>query len=265
MLGLVANLPKPVSSKIQGAAQTSERFVHELEPCVKQSRELGQRPPDSLGTTGERPAESAHKEPVKTVAVAGQEPSDHPDEEPAKPGDAPHAIEAWLAGGGSSVSAGKIDVPVQATFALTAGYPISITPQFRVHVGGAFTFTPVPYTIDKTATMAAQSKTGQLTAIMANVGATYDVIPRLDLRLDAGIGGLFFNASESQFTDNNPTSGALTMFHVRGGFAIDYAVIPNLVIGPAVALSYSPAKAGLRDDVKSFTSVDFMVGVGYRM
>jgi hypothetical protein len=42
-------------------------------------------------------------------------------------------------------------------------------------------------------------------------------------------------------------------------------VIPNLVIGPAVALSYSPAKAGLRDDVKSFTSVDFMVGVGYRM
>jgi hypothetical protein len=53
---------------------------------------------------------------------------------------------------------------------------------------------------------------------------------------------------------------------VRVGLSADYAFTPN-VIGTVApfAFSYSPAKEGLRDDISSITSIDFMVGIGYRM
>ena len=56
------------------------------------------------------------------------------------------------------------------------------------------------------------------------------------------------------------------MLHVRVGVSADYAFTPNLLatVTP-FAFSYSPAKSGLVDSVKSFTAIDFMVGLGYRM
>ena len=56
------------------------------------------------------------------------------------------------------------------------------------------------------------------------------------------------------------------MFHLRIGVSGDYAITPNVIatIAP-FAFSYSPPKAGLRDDIKSITAIDFMVGIGYRM
>jgi len=104
-----------------------------------------------------------------------------------------------------------------------------------------------------------------MTAVMANAGLTYDVIPKLDLRFDFGVGALFFGASESKFTAGNPTSGALTMFHLRGAASADYAVARNVVVSATFAGSYSPPKDGLDDAIKSILSFDFMAGVGYRM
>ena len=56
------------------------------------------------------------------------------------------------------------------------------------------------------------------------------------------------------------------MFAVRVAASADYAFTPNVygTVTP-IAFSYSPAKAGLRDDIKSLTRLDFMLGVGYRM
>ena len=72
--------------------------------------------------------------------------------------------------------------------------------------------------------------------------------------------------SESQFTNYAPTSGALSMFHLRAALSADYAVTPNLIVtATPVAFTFSPPKEGLSEDIDSITSIDFMIGIGYRM
>ena len=151
-------------------------------------------------------------------------------------------------------------MPMQATFALVGGYPIPIDSKLTVEVGAAFTFTPIPYD----AMMG--SKTAQMWGLLANGGATYEVIPRLGLRGDVGLGALFFaNVGGSPFTGGSDTDGALSMFHVRAAVSADYAVTPNLVItATPFAFTYSPPKTGLTPDITSITSIDFMIGIGYR-
>jgi len=106
--------------------------------------------------------------------------------------------------------------------------------------------------------------------VLADAGATYLVMPRIGVRADVGVGALIFSGisdAGNPFTDMGaPTSGALTMFAVRAAVSGDYAITPNIyaTLVP-FAFTYSPAKDGLRSDLKSITRMDFMVGVGYRM
>jgi hypothetical protein len=251
--------------------------INDLEACVQQAASISKKPPSNNlppdGETGDKtppPAgDPGHKDAHKDVATAaphGDEPdSDVPESKPT--GRRPHLISARLTGGGTKVSAGNNAVPVQATFALVAGYPIPINRKLTVDAGAAFTFTPVPYTINGVRPGMDTSKTAQLIGLVANAGATYEVAPKIGVRGDLGLGALFFsNVSDSVFTAGAPTSGALTMFHVRAGISGDYAVTPNLIVtAPSIAFSYSPPKEGLGSDIKSITSFDFMVGIGYRM
>jgi hypothetical protein len=90
------------------------------------------------------------------------------------------------------------------------------------------------------------------------------------LRGDLGIGANVFGGISDMgnpFTQNGAaTTGALGMLAVRVGVAADYMVTPNVLITVApIAFTYSPAKDGLRSDIKSLTRLDFMLGVGYRM
>jgi tetratricopeptide (TPR) repeat protein len=265
-ISLATSLPKPVSSKVQAAQTTSERFVRELEECNKTAQELSKRQPDNVekqnGTNSRRePAKVADSTPDGEGGEA-----DTGTHATSQFGTSPHAFEAWFSGGGTAVATGskKIPMPVLATFALVAGYPISITPELRLHAGAAFTLLLVPFNKD-TADMKATS-TGTMTSAMANIGATYDVARRVDLRFDAGFGIMAITgASETAFTANAPTTGALTTFHVRGGLSLDYAMTPNFVLGPSLALSYSPAKEGLDPTITGFTAFDFMVSAGYRL
>jgi hypothetical protein len=56
------------------------------------------------------------------------------------------------------------------------------------------------------------------------------------------------------------------MVHVRVGLSADYAITSNVVATlTPFAFSYSPPKQGLDDSIKSIMSIDFMLGVGYRM
>jgi hypothetical protein len=284
-----ADTVKPLSDKDR---KSVEDFIKDLEPCAQQAASLGKRPPDSLQSDGDsgRQPDSARKdaarEPVKAtrptsaVTPASKEvaaiPHRAPGEAEAEDEDtgtptkraplAPHLISARLTGGGTKVNAGKIDVPVQAMFALIAGYPIPVNRQLTVDAGLAFTFAPVPYTVAAQGTLPERNKTGQLMSIMANASPSYELIPQLDVRADIGVGALLFNASESEFTMGNPTSGILSMFHIRTALSVDYAVTPNVLITAApFGFSYSPAKAGLDRSITSITAFDFMVGVGYRM
>jgi len=247
---------KPLAAEKR--AEIEER-IKELAECAKQSEAIRQKPPD-------RNPEDEPKEPLPPKETAVKPPEEEPEEEPdvVKTADpSPRVISIRGLGGGAKITTGDLEVPVQATAALIAGYPLKLQEKFTLELGAGFTFTPVPF--EDSATM--ESKSARLIAVIGNAGATYQVAPKIGLRADVGLGVLFFSGvSESPFTGNAPTSGALSMFHVRAGISGDYAITPNVIatIAP-IAFSYSPPKAGLRDDIKSITALDFMVGIGYRM
>jgi hypothetical protein len=265
-----ADTVKPLSPKTR---RDVEERINELEACAQQAASISKKPPNNnLPPDGERdpgdkqpdtrkapPKETATTTAPGTVTPSGSEEDDGGSVTAAASGPA-HLISVRFDGGGTKVTAGSNEVPVQATFALVAGYPIPIDSKLTIEAGGAFTFTPVPYDV------AMGSRTAQLWGLMANGAATYEVYPKIGLRGDVGVGALFFaNVDKSPFTAGNDTTGALTMFHLRAAVSADYAVTPNLVItATPVAFTYSPPKAGLSSDIDSITSIDFMIGIGYR-
>jgi tetratricopeptide (TPR) repeat protein len=271
---------KPLSAKTR---KDVEDRITELEACVQQATSISKKPPnnnippdgdgdgDGKAPSSDPHKDPSHKDPHKDVATAnthgdGEDGDDEGEPRPAR-SSRPRLIVARLTGGASKVSAGDNAVPVQATFALTAGYPIPINDKLMIDAGAAFTFTPVPYTIAARQGMPEASKTASLIGVLANAGATYQVAPKISVRGDLGLGALLFsNVSESVFTAGAPASGALTMFHVRAAISGEYAITPNIQLTlPSIAFSYSPPKDGLAADIKSITSFDFMLGLGYRM
>jgi hypothetical protein len=168
--------------------------------------------------------------------------------------------------GVGKVSAGDLSVPINPTFALIGGYPIQINPKLRIEPGLAVIGQPVGY--KNGITMA--SSTASLISVLANGSGVYSLAPKMSARGDLGLGMLVFSGISdpgSPFTQNGAgTTGALTMFAVRLAASLDYELTPKLVgtVTP-LSLTYSPAKSGLRDDIKAITQFDFMVGIGYRM
>ena len=188
---------------------------------------------------------------------------------------APHVISARAYGGGAKLTTGSLKIPIQATFAALAGYPIRVNDTLGIDAGAAFTFTPVPFEV-MNEQGAKVSRSARLMAAVANAGVTYRATSKLGLRLDLGAGILVFSgASASPFTANAAimNGNALSMFHVRVGASADFAITPNFIATVVpFAFSYSPGKAGLqtRDNgelhkITAITAIDFMVGLGYRM
>jgi len=249
-----------------------EARIKELEECARQQEAIKNKPPDQNlkpddPSDGKGNGNGKVEANAKGPDVAKKDPDGEGEDaqgdvdvrKPAEP-PPPRLISVRLIGGGAKISAGDLDVPFQATGALIGGYPIPVD-KVLVEVGAGFTFTPVPFEGQMS------SKTAQLIGFVANVGATYTVMPKLGVRGDLGIGAQWFSGiSESPFTNNQPTSGALPMFHLRLGVSGDYAVTPNFIVTLVpIAFSYSPPASGLRDDIKSIRALDFMVGAGYRM
>ena len=279
-LALKANdTAKPIPAKKR---KEVEDFIAELDTCVRQQTSVSEKPPvnnvppDDKGDATDKgrpsgdPARDAghrdagHKEVRKDVASAQTPGADGDPEDTGVTatavGGQPHQISARVIAGASKASVGSISVPIQPSFAAVGGYPIPINPKLTVEVGAAITFAPMPYEQQANG----PTKTGMLWGVMANAAASYEVMPKLAIRGDLGVGALLFaGISESPFTGNAMTSGALGMFHLRIAPSADYAITPNLVATVApIAFTYSPAKEGLSGAITSF---DFMVGIGYRM
>jgi tetratricopeptide (TPR) repeat protein len=237
-----------------------EARIKELEDCARQQEAIKNKPPDqSLKPEDSQDGKGNGKGPDVAIKKDPDGGDDLKVHEPAEV--PPRVVSVRLVGGGAKISAGDLTVPVQATGALIGGYPIAID-KLIVEIGAGFTFTPVPFEDQMGA-----SKSAQLIGLIANVGATYIAIPKLGLRGDLGIGVQWFKGvSESPFTNNAPTSGALPMFHLRVGVSADYAITPNVIATVVpIAFSFSPPASGLRDDIKSIRALDFMLGLGYRM
>ncbi len=270
-----------------------EGWIAELDECEKSQDSIAKKTPDTTmpagPTTTTKPTPPTIKTTTKTTTpttatttpapttTAQVETGTSTTTEPSDDGDggdvhasatgaAPTLISARFTGGVAKISAGALTVPVEPTFDLFVGYPIAVSPVLTIEVGGNFTFTPVPYT--NAATM--QKKTGTLISALADVGATYAVAPKIGIRADVGLGVLALGGISdpgNPFTQMGAgTTGSLAMFAVRAGLSGDYAVTPNVVVTiTPIAFTYSPAKSGLRDDIKSLTRLDFMLGLGYRM
>lgn len=272
-----------------------EGWIAELEECEKSQDAIANKRPDSTispntnpttgtgttgtGTTGTTGAKTttttttnAGSGSATKVADAGGDDGGGGDDDDS--GGAIHAgvtaeqpklLSLRFTGGVSKISAGDLSVPVEPTFNLFAGYPIAVNPQLEIDLGVDLNFTPVPFTDAMNV-----KKTAQFIGVLADAGAVYSVAPKIGLRGDVGIGANVFSGISdmgSPFTQNGAgTTGALGMLAVRVGVAVDYAVTPNVLVTVApIAFTYSPAKDGLRSDIKSLNRLDFMLGLGYRM
>jgi hypothetical protein len=258
-----------------------EGLIGELDACAKNQEALAKKPPDNTmspggdgktgptttttGTTGTTGTPSGTKAQGTKTATAGEDNGDD-DNGVHKSGTAQQLVGARFELGASKISAGNLSVPVQPQFTLIAGYPIQINPQLHVDPGVAIGFKPIPWINGITNA----KQTGTMTQLMANASATYTVMPKISARGDLGLGVLMFGGISDMgnpFTQGAAgTTGALAMFAARVAVSGDYEITPN-IIGTVTpfAFSFSPAKSGLRDDIKSITSIDFLVGVGYRM
>ncbi len=165
--------------------------------------------------------------------------------------------------GGAKVGAGDLKVPVQVALLLTAGYPIAISDKLVLDAGLGFGFTPVPWS------SGAMDGSASMTGLFANVGATFEVAPKISVRGDAGGGLMFLGGLDlgNPFTVGGaPTTGALSMPLVRFGLSGEYAVTKNLAAAVTpIAFSFSPSKEGMKDEISSLTRLEFTVGLGYRM
>jgi hypothetical protein len=171
---------------------------------------------------------------------------------------APKLLSARLGMGMAIFSAGDLEVPVQPSFGITAGYPLAAGPVI-LDLGANFTYSPLPY---KVMDMQEQAT---LLGIRADVGVTYPVNPKIGVRGDLGLGlaKLSGLVQGNPFTDDfSPAS--FSMFSFRLGVSADYAFTPNVVatVTP-FSLAFSPAPEEAFMD--SLVEINLLVGVGYRM
>ncbi len=242
---------KPLSDKKRAEI---DKIIEDLEACVKEQDALAKKPPE--GAPEDRPPPP----PPKPVAAVTPEPPDDGGITKTAPEAPPHVISLRLLGGGAKITAGSISPSIQPSVGLLGGYPVAIGDKLTLELGGAVLLQPVP-------AFASMGGSATMISVLADVGATFSVASHVGIRGDLGVGALVLSgASESDFTDGKATTGALAMLAVRAGASVDIAITPNLLVTlMPIAFSYSPPKAGLRDDIKSITRLDFMIGVGYRM
>jgi hypothetical protein len=249
-----------------------EKRIGELEECMK--RELAAKPPQQLDNGGGTPASTGNTGagttgtgPTVATGPDGAGPTvdqDTGSDGGAPASTAPSMLSVRALAGAAKLSAGDLDTKLQFTAGVLGGYPLAINDKLTLELGAAFAFTPVPYT-----TSDGMEGSGSLIGLDANVGPSYEVIPKLAIRADVGLGVLLFGGLSKEmnpFTEGGASaSGALTVFHLRTALSVDYAVTPNIVVtATPIAFAYSPAPAGFDPSISSLTTLSFMAGVGYR-
>jgi tetratricopeptide (TPR) repeat protein len=103
--------------------------------------------------------------PAVTVAYTGE--AREIDVEPSTTDRVP-VVSARLLGGAAKIFAGDVDVPVRASGAFVAGYPLTLGANLGIELGGSISLTEVPY-----ATQMSTVGSARFTAAVANLGATY--------------------------------------------------------------------------------------------
>ena len=234
-------------------------------PPVKPVETTAAKP---VETTAAKPVESTAAKPVETtVAVrdTGADASAHVSVRGPAPA-APHLLSVRLLGGGSKMSAGDLTFGILGTGTLLAGYPIAINDKLTLEAGAGLTFAQASF--DNMTT--GNTESNKMWGVFANAGVRYAATPKIGVRGDLGLGALVMSGLDHDgnvFTEDGVgATGALSMVHARVAASVDYLITDTLAVTlTPIAFGYSPAKSGLRSDISSITSLDFMVGLGYRM
>jgi tetratricopeptide (TPR) repeat protein len=174
-------------------------------------------------------------------------------------------LAASLELGGAVLDMGALDISgAQFSLGLGAGHPIDFG-KFGITLGGLFTYTPVPWTNERTGV----NGTSALIGLVANVGARYSLAEKLAARLEIGLGALLLSGLTQGnvfLPEDTMATGALGMFNLRLGVGAEYLLTDNLVLSASpFVYSYSPAKEGLRMEIDRLVRIDFIAGLGYRM
>jgi hypothetical protein len=206
----------------------------------------------------------AGKKPTQVAAVDSEENEEDGDPQlRAYLGDQPKVISLRLGAGLGVPRMSPVKVANQFSATMIGGYPILLGPKVGVDVGAALSLSPLQWD-----DIGGASQTSLFVTAVVNAGFRVEVMPKLMLRGDLGVGALFFTnvADGNPFTMQGQAAdgGALTMFHLRAGAAAEYAVASSVSLWASpITFGYSPSKAGLIPD--SIIQLSFVAGLGYRM
>jgi hypothetical protein len=167
-------------------------------------------------------------------------------------------VSAYAVGGIAAFHASGLDIPVQPSFAIGAGYPIEVGP-VALDLGARVSLSPIQYDTQM------ETKSALLAGIRVTAGVTYKVTPRIGLRGDLGVGVAMLSglAEGNPFTDSRQAA-SFTMPSLRFGVSADYAITRNLIV------TLAPMSVGLTlvpEDlfIGSLTELDVLLGLGYQM
>lgn len=215
------------------------------------------------GDGGEKVKPEGEKKPAQVATVDTEDTEDSDPELRAYLGDQPQIITLRAGAGLGVPRMDPVNVANQFSATLIAGYPILLAPKVGLDVGAAFSLSPLQWDNN-----AGESQTSLFIAAVVNAGLRAEVMPKLLLRADVGVGALFLTnvAEGNPFTMSGKAAdgGALTMFHLRTGASVEYSVASSVSLWASpFTLGYSPSKAGLLPD--SIIQISFLAGLGYRL
>ncbi|HLU64955.1 MAG TPA: tetratricopeptide repeat protein [Kofleriaceae bacterium] len=258
-----------------------EGFIGELEPTCEGAGGDGAGGPGGPGGTGGTGDETAAggagasgprvAEPTGTVeggaGAGGEEDGGDGDleiEDGIEPaGQRARLLSASVAVGPAFLAAGELTTPVLAGFALGAGYPLQVG-AVRLEPGAAVTYSMVRWT---GGAMDEIRGTSGLVGLLANLGVSYPLAPRLVARADAALGVLIMGGlyrgnpflNEDEFADD-----PIGMFHARVAIGAAYQVTDRVGVQLQPALALSPS-GPLRDDISTLTRFEVLVGARFEM
>ncbi|HEY5947702.1 MAG TPA: tetratricopeptide repeat protein, partial [Kofleriaceae bacterium] len=163
-----------------------ENRIGELEECTR--REIANKPPDQLDngqstatstttTTKTNPNPTNPTNPTGTTTTANTSNEEDNEEEdtgeqptPGPVSTQPKVLALRVSGGAGKLTAGDLDTPIQFSGTIVGGYPLPLAPKFRLELGAALSFMPVPYTATT-----GEHGSGGLFGIVANVAPTYEL------------------------------------------------------------------------------------------
>jgi Tetratricopeptide repeat len=264
---------KPLS---QSTRDDIQKRISEQEKLCAEKNSTRDKPPEGTmrpekGEKGEGDEEPGEAEPTgaqKPTQVAAAD-AETEESEPVDAslyrvyGDQPRTISLRLGAGLGVPRMSPVEVANQFSATVLGGYPIPLAPKVGLDVGAGLSLSPLQWTDDSGGT-----QTSLFITAVANASLRVEVMPKLTLRGDVGLGALFF----TNVTDENPFTmggqaaegGALTMFHARGGLSAEYAVASSFTLWASpITVGYSPAKEGLIAD--AIVQLSFLAGVGYKL